>query len=181
MGDLAAKASVISGEFVRLHVVARGTGFASISHVNSTPVLIVEDDAAGREMMTTVLRLSGFGTVTATNGADALKYLRAGGDACVILLDLMMPVMDGFEFRREQLREPRLAAIPVVVLSAIASARAWELRGCTAFDKPVDVFEVAEIVRQLRSLRPSFPEGSLSAEQPSALPPRESPPTQTLT
>jgi hypothetical protein len=82
------------------------------------------------------------------------------------LLDLMMPVMDGFEFRREQLKEPRLAAIPVVVLSAIARSRASDLRGCAAFDKPIDVFEVAEIVRQLRSLGPSPPEGSLPAPEP---------------
>jgi CheY-like chemotaxis protein len=116
--------------------------------VNSTPVLIVDDDASIRELMATALRCSGFGAVTAINGADALRYLRAGGDACVILLDLMMPVMDGFEFRREQLRDPRLASIPVVVLSTMASStRAFELRGCTALDKPTDVFQVAEVVR----------------------------------
>lgn len=102
--------------------------------------------------MTAALQCSGFGAVTAINGAEALRYLRAGGDACVILLDLMMPVMDGFEFRREQLRDPRLASIPVVVLSTMASTRAFELRGCTALDKPADVFQVAEVVRQLRSV-----------------------------
>jgi CheY-like chemotaxis protein len=120
--------------------------------VNSTPVLIVDDDASMRELMTTALLYNGFGAVTAVNGAEALKYLHAGGEACVIVLDLMMPVMDGFEFRREQLRDPRLAAIPVVVLSTMASARAFELAGCTALDKPKDVFEVAEVVRQLRAV-----------------------------
>jgi len=150
---------------VRVHCVARGTGLAPINRVHSTPVLIVDDDAASRELMATVLRLTGLGTVTVGNGADALKYLRAGGDACVILLDLMMPVMDGFEFRREQLREPRLAAIPVVVLSAIASTRISELQGCAAFDKPVDVFEIADLVRQLRWRRAGSPERPIPAKQ----------------
>jgi CheY-like chemotaxis protein len=160
------EAGAIDVEFVRVHVVARGTGLAPANIVNSMPVLIVDDDEASRELMTKVLRLTGFGTVTAENGADALKYLRTGGDACIILLDLMMPVMDGFEFRREQLSEPRLAAIPVVVLSAIASTRASEFQGCAIFDKPVNVFEVADAVRRLCRRSPGLPDVSLpSSEQ----------------
>jgi DNA-binding response OmpR family regulator len=77
----------------------------------------------------------------------------------------MMPVMDGFEFRREQLSEPRLAAIPVVVLSAIASTRASEFQGCAVFDKPVNVFEVADTVRQLCSRRPGLPDVSLPPKE----------------
>jgi CheY-like chemotaxis protein len=141
-------------EFARLHTVADGTRLALNDLVNTIPVLIVEDDPESREMMTTVLRLSGLRSIAAANGAEALKYLRTGGDASVILLDLMMPVLDGFEFRREQLTERRLAIIPVMVLSANASARASELPGCAVFDKPVDVFEIAAIVRSLASADP---------------------------
>jgi CheY-like chemotaxis protein len=143
-------------EFVDLHEVASGIGLARTNCVSSTTVLIVEDDASVRDLMRTALGLAGFGTVTAPNGADALEYLRAGGDAGVILLDLMMPVMDGFEFRRQQLEEPPLAAIPVVVFSTMAGRRVPELDGCAAVDKLVDVSKVTEIIRQSVRAGPPF-------------------------
>src|SRR5438445_6065998 len=83
----------------------------------SLPVLIVDDDADVRDAMEFLLRSEGYRTVTAADGDDALTKLRAGLEPCLILLDLMMPWKDGFQFRREQMRDPRLSAIPVVVLS----------------------------------------------------------------
>src|SRR5689334_24744520 len=70
--------------------------------VKHCPVLIVEDDEDLREMMAQLLTLEGFQTATVANGREALEYLHEASAPDVILLDLMMPVMDGWEFRRQQ-------------------------------------------------------------------------------
>ncbi len=82
-------------------------------------VLVVEDEADVRESMEVLLEDEGFQTVYATNGSEALDLLRRPGfEACVILLDLMMPVTDGWEFLEARSRDPKLKAIPVVIVSA---------------------------------------------------------------
>src|SRR5262245_24697691 len=91
------------------------------------PILIVEDDADLRDMMAQLLTLEGFKTETVANGRDALEYLQKGDPPDLILLDLMMPVMDGWEFRRRQREDPALANVPVVVLSALDQTRAVDL------------------------------------------------------
>ena len=118
------------------------------SSVAHCPVLIVEDDADLREMMAQLLALEGFHAEAVGNGRDALDYLEKGDCPDLILLDLMMPVMDGWEFRRRQRSNPRLASVPVVVLSALDQLRAAEL-GSTAFlKKPLDFDRLLELVRQ---------------------------------
>ena len=113
-------------------------------------VLVVEDDPAAREMLGEWLLVEGFTPVMAANGADALDYLRRGGEASVILLDLMMPVMDGWAFRREQRSDPALAAIPVVVVSALdPAAQHSELSPAASFRKPLDIERVISVVRDL--------------------------------
>ena len=82
-------------------------------------VLVVDDDPNLVRLMSKFLTLEGFAPVPAANGAEALNYLRGGGSASVILLDLRMPVMDGWTFRREQRGDPGLAGIPIVVLSGM--------------------------------------------------------------
>src|SRR6266404_1979707 len=91
------------------------------------PVLIVEDDEDLREMMAQQLTLEGFHAAAVTNGREALQYLHEAARPDVILLDLMMPVMDGWEFRRQQQADPEIAPVPVIVLSAIDQARASTL------------------------------------------------------
>ena len=86
-------------------------------------VLIVEDDSDLRDMMAELLGLEGFTAVTTANGREALASLQTTGHPGVILLDLMMPVMDGYEFLHTQRQDPRFAAIPVVVLSALDPSR----------------------------------------------------------
>jgi CheY-like chemotaxis protein len=84
-------------------------------------VLVVDDDESIRETLSDVLRDEGFLVEQAENGAEALTYLRAQGPErlpAVIVLDLMMPVMSGAEFRERQLDDPRLSKIPVVIMSA---------------------------------------------------------------
>ena len=112
-------------------------------------VLVVDDDPNLVRLMSKFLKLEGFAPVPAANGQEALAYLRAGGDASVILLDLRMPVMDGWEFRKEQRGDPVLAGIPIVVMSGVAADSSSDLEPAASFSKPVSFLEVVDVVRRL--------------------------------
>jgi CheY-like chemotaxis protein len=104
-------------------------------------VLIVEDDGAIRESIAEMLTDDGIMVLEAENGREALELLgRLGEPPRLILLDLMMPVMDGWTFRSRQLADPRLASIPVVILSASQGlpAQANELHINEFLRKPFD-------------------------------------------
>ncbi len=79
--------------------------------------MVVEDDFAIRETLRELLEEAGYRVSWASNGQEALARLK-GRTPRLILLDLMMPVMDGWEFRVAQQRDPALSRIPVVVISA---------------------------------------------------------------
>jgi CheY-like chemotaxis protein len=81
-------------------------------------ILLVEDDPSIQGAVSLLLEREGFTVTCAGNGEEAMRMLEAGADPALILLDMMMPVMNGLEFRRAQLSDSRLAGIPVVVLSA---------------------------------------------------------------
>jgi CheY-like chemotaxis protein len=120
--------------------------FSAVSHC---PVLIVEDDADLREMMAQMLSLEGFQAVAVANGFEALKYLHDGhSKPDVILLDLMMPVMDGWEFRRKQQADPAFADVPVIVLSALDQSRAADVQAEAFLKKPLDFDRLLQLVRQ---------------------------------
>ncbi|PYR30533.1 MAG: response regulator, partial [Acidobacteria bacterium] len=70
---------------------------------------MVDDDPGIQRLMTSFLKVEGFAPIAAANGKEALAYLRGAGAVSVILLDLKMPVMDGWTFRREQRRDPAIA------------------------------------------------------------------------
>jgi len=88
-----------------------------------TRVMIVDDDDDIRAGLTEILQDSGVDVVGAANGREALALLRAGARPTLILLDLMMPVLNGWDFRREQMADPALREVPVVVFSASISGR----------------------------------------------------------
>jgi len=119
----------------------------SPSAVAHCPVLIVEDDVELRDMMAQLLTLEGFVATTVANGREALEYLRRGDRPDIILLDLMMPVMDGWEFRRKQQSDPALATVPVVVLSALDHRRAADVDAVAFLKKPLDFDRLLELVR----------------------------------
>ena len=120
--------------------------FSAVTHC---PVLIVEDDADLREMMAQMLSLEGFQAAAVANGFEALKYLHDGhSKPDVILLDLMMPVMDGWEFRRKQQADPAFADVPVIVLSALDQSRAADVQAEAFLKKPLDFDRLLQLVRQ---------------------------------
>jgi CheY-like chemotaxis protein len=86
----------------------------------SASILIVEDDEDVREAMLAFLEMKGYSVASAGNGREALDYLRDAPAPDLIITDLAMPVMDGRQFRREQLKDARLAAIPTLVITAMA-------------------------------------------------------------
>jgi CheY-like chemotaxis protein len=122
--------------------------FSRVTMVKHCPVLIVEDDSDLREMMAQLLTLEGFQSATVANGKEALRYLSGSDTPDVILLDLMMPVMDGWEFRRVQQADPKLARVPTIVLSALDQARAVDLKPAAFLKKPLDFDRLLQLVRQ---------------------------------
>lgn len=104
------------------------------------PVLIVEDDPSIRDVLQEVLTDEGYPTVIASHGAAALVCLEQTRP-CLILLDLMMPVMDGFTFRALQRATPQFASIPVIVLSAFVATveTAATLDAAAYLNKPIDL------------------------------------------
>lgn len=84
-------------------------------------ILVVDDDFDIRETLAEILQERGYAVVTAAHGQEALDILRRPLRPCLILLDLMMPVMDGYEFLDELAKDPALASLSVVVITAGAS------------------------------------------------------------
>jgi CheY-like chemotaxis protein len=80
-------------------------------------VLVVEDNPATRHVLERILAIKGYPAISVDNAPEALRYLRSGGRASVIVLDLHLPTMDGRAFLAELRSDPRLARIPVVVFS----------------------------------------------------------------
>lgn len=98
--------------------------------------------------MAQLLSLEGYRAATAANGREALDYLRRSHVPDLILLDLMMPVMDGWEFRREQERDPTLAGVPVVILSAADNHGNSDIAASAFLKKPLDFDRLLDIVRR---------------------------------
>jgi CheY-like chemotaxis protein len=113
------------------------------STVPLRPVLVVEDDEDSRTMLSLILSMKGFRTVAATDGADALRVAHEH-HPCLILLDLMMPVMDGEAFRNAQLRDAELKDIPVIVVTARhdGPASAKRMGASSCIGKPLNVQQV---------------------------------------
>lgn len=124
--------------------------------MNQPTVFIVEDDVDTREMIGRFLQMEGYAVETAANGRQALERLDAGTRACVILLDLMMPVMDGWEFRRQQVSHATCADIPVIVFSAAGRDRMRQIEANDYLAKPVDLEDLLK--RVARFCPPSKPE-----------------------
>jgi CheY-like chemotaxis protein len=115
-------------------------------------VMIVEDDEATLEALSSLLVQFGYHTIVAQNGREALQKLReaTAGLPCIIILDLLMPEMDGWQFRTEQQADPALRDIPVVIVTAdLRGGRRAKAAGAVAFiPKPVEVDKLMGSVRE---------------------------------
>jgi CheY-like chemotaxis protein len=110
------------------------------------PVLLVEDDEGIRESMQVFLEIEGYDVITASDGRQALRALSDGAAPGLILLDLMMPIMNGWEFA-EALKRTKHAAIPVVLLTASLDHSGAEQYG-GVLRKPIDLDLLLETVRK---------------------------------
>jgi CheY-like chemotaxis protein len=114
-------------------------------------IMIIDDDGGIRELITLYLAHNGYAAISASNGKEALDQLeRDQVPPQLILLDLMMPVMDGAEFRQAQLAAPQLAGIPVIVMSAAENieSQAPALTANAYLPKPVDFDALLQLVQQ---------------------------------
>src|SRR5687767_14099838 len=109
-------------------------------------ILVVEDNDDVREMMAVTLELEGHDVATAVNGRDALEKLHTGSTPSLILLDLMMPVMNGCEFRQALEQDPALSKVPVVVVSAATAELAHRTEAAAYLPKPLDMEELLDVV-----------------------------------
>ena len=101
-------------------------------------VLVVDDDSAVRRMILLLLRSDGYETEAAKDGAEALALMRHRRP-CLVLLDMNMPVVDGWEFRKQQLEDPALADVPVVCITGMVHPEDVErILGVPCLRKPVD-------------------------------------------
>lgn len=109
-------------------------------------ILVVEDNDDVREMMAVTLQLEGHQVSTAVNGRDALHQLHHGDKPCLILLDLMMPVMNGWEFSQELEHDPDLRDVPVVVVSAATGEIVRNTPAAAFLPKPIDMDKLLDVV-----------------------------------
>ena len=119
--------------------------------VSVRPIILVVDDQVDlRDAIAVLLEAEGYDVVDASNGDEALKYLSsAAGHVAAIVLDLAMPVMDGWQFLAERQKQPALKDIPTIVVTGVSNAkrRQEELGDIVVFTKP---FHFDELIRELR-------------------------------
>jgi signal transduction histidine kinase len=125
----------------------RSSGFEK--RASGRSLLVVEDDADIRETLDGLLSMEGFQVTGCSNGREALDWLRTSPKPDVILLDLMMPVMDGWQFRVAQKHDPEIANIPVVALSADATAKAAAIDADAYLKKPVEYETLIDTIDHL--------------------------------
>jgi CheY-like chemotaxis protein len=111
-------------------------------------VLVVDDDEEVRRLLAEVLESEGYEVAAAGDGEEALEYLRTHHPPALILLDLRMPRMDGWEFRAQQDRDPALSVIPVVVVTGVHDAELLEGAGDAIVPKPFDLRALMNAVRR---------------------------------
>ena len=126
-------------------------------------ILIVDDDADVTELLRVALETEGYRVASAANGRDALDHLRSHAETCIVLLDLLLPVMDGRQFRKAQLHDRSLAWIPMVLMSGAPDPErsARELGARRLVRKPLDLDEVKRALSSIGCSRSHVPAARL--------------------
>jgi CheY-like chemotaxis protein len=134
---------------------AKWSGQSTMSPRHRAQVLLVEDDEDTREVLRLILESDGIEVAVASDGFDALTRIQQLREEdpqapSVIVLDYMMPRCSGPQFREKQLADPRIADVPVILVSAVSdlSARAALLKPYAMLQKPIDPEELTAIVRE---------------------------------
>jgi DNA-binding response OmpR family regulator len=121
---------------------------ATGSPADTRRVLVVDDDPDLRNVLRTAFVDEGYEVRSATNGRSALEVLETWRPS-VIVLDLMMPELDGWSFRARQLAIPSMVNVPVVILSAASDARLEALQPAAMIQKPFDLLDLLDTVAAL--------------------------------
>jgi CheY-like chemotaxis protein len=109
-------------------------------------VLVVDDDFGTRDALTDLLQDRGYSVISAADGREALNYLRDASPPGIIILDLMMPVMDGWEFLEHQSRDPALLDIPVIVVTATPPRDLLQAKA--VLQKPIHFESLLELIER---------------------------------
>jgi CheY-like chemotaxis protein len=124
------------------------TTMATTEPILPEGILVIEDDPEIRKFLLTLLGKHGYSAIGVPHGAAALEVLARDPLPGLILLDLYLPVMDGWEFRARQLQDGRLAAVPVVVITAASDAHVDSIAAEQVIKKPLDVPSLLSSVRR---------------------------------
>lgn len=120
---------------------------ADNSDFHTKSILVIDDDDGIREALKAALEYEGYEVTTAENGQIALDLLHSGSQPCFIVLDLMMPVMDGWTFAGKLAEDPKFSQIPFVVVSAFED-KAQDLQAKSIFKKPVNLKALFEVIKK---------------------------------
>jgi two-component system, chemotaxis family, chemotaxis protein CheY len=112
-------------------------------------VLVVDDDVDVREALADLLNEAGYRSVCKPDGREALKYLHKHGPPAAVLLDLFMPAMNGWEFMDRLKATPRLAGVPVIMVTANQPHWGYPVRESMVLRKPVDPDRLLDLLRAL--------------------------------
>ena len=116
---------------------------------NGCKVLVVDDDGDNRALLSEVLDARGYFAASAANGAEAIALLEGGLDPDLILTDLTMPVMSGWDLLETLKRTPAWRSIPIVVLCGMAAEQRGKLQVDDAFEKPTDLNQLLARIAEL--------------------------------
>lgn len=117
--------------------------------MTNNTILLIEDDDSIREITQELLESEGYGVATAANGKAALELLQSMPTLpCLILLDLMMPVMDGWQFMEKKRIDPKLNAIPVVAFSALEERKITAARTDDVIRKPINPDVMIKVIKK---------------------------------